>query len=200
LEILVEEPSAEAFLRGLLPRVIESEATFELYAHNGKDDLLNNLPTRLAGYSRWLPQSWRIIVLLDCDDDDCDALKLKMERIAIGAGLLSRTAAHELPWQIVNRIAIHELEAWYFGDWKSVKKVYPRVASKIPRKEAYRDPDRILGGTWEAFERVLQSAGYYKGGLRKIEAARAIGLCANPLENKSNSFLTFRDAVLEAMR
>jgi hypothetical protein len=200
LEILVEEPSAEAFLRGLLPRLIESGTTFELYPYNGKQDLLNNLPARLAGYSHWLPPTSRIIVLLDCDDDDCDALKLKMEGIAVSTGLLSRTAASGLPWQIVNRIAIHELEAWYFGDWNSVRQLYPRVAAEIPRKEAYRDPDRIAGGTWEAFERILQSAGYYKGGLRKIEAARAIGACANPLVNQSSSFLAFRDAVLEAAR
>ncbi len=172
--------------------------TFQVYPHNGKHDLLANLPARLAGYSRWLPASWRIIVLLDCDDDDCNKLKLQMEEIADKAGLLSRTAAQGMPWRIVNRIAIHELEAWYFGDWDAVKQVYPRVASEVPRKEAYRDPDNIGGGTWEAFERILQRAGYYKGGLRKIEAARAVGAYANPSANKSSSFLAFRDVVLES--
>ncbi|MFZ1108264.1 MAG: DUF4276 family protein [Rhodomicrobium sp.] len=200
MEILVEEPSAEAFLRGLLPRFIEGGATFELYPYNGKQDLLNKLPARLAGYSRWLPPSYRIIVLLDCDYDDCVNLKRIMEENAVNAGLLSRTAAQALPWQIVNRIAIHELEAWYFGDWNAVKQAYPRVPSEIPRREGYRDPDKIAGGTWEAFERILQSVGYYKGGLRKIEAARAIGAYANPLTNRSNSFSAFRDAVLEAVR
>jgi Domain of unknown function (DUF4276) len=135
LEILVEEPSAEVFLRGLLPRFIEVGTTFELYPYNGKQDLLKNLPARLAGYSRWLPPSSRIIVLLDCDDDDCKALKQRMEDIAVSTGLLSRTTANGLPWQIVNRIAIHELEAWYFGDWNSVRQVYPRVASDIPLKK-----------------------------------------------------------------
>ena len=184
----------------MLPRFIEGGATFELYPYNGKQDLLNKLPARLAGYSHWLPPSYRIIVLLDCDDDDCNNLKNKMEEVAVNAELLSRTAAKGLPWQIVNRIAIHELEAWYFGDWNAVRQAYPRVSAKISRKEAYRDPDRIAGGTWEAFERILQRVGYYEGGLRKIEAARAIGAYANPLANRSNSFAAFRDAVLEAVR
>jgi hypothetical protein len=183
-----------------LPRLIEDGTTFALYPYNGKPDLLNKLPGRLGGYSRWLPAAWRIIVLLDCDDDNCGELKRRMEEIAVNAGLISRAAARGLPWQIVNRIAIHELEAWYFGDWDTVRRIYPKIASDIPRKEAYRDPDKIAGGTWEAFERIMQNAGYYKGGLRKIEAARTIGAHVNPSANKSRSFLAFRDAVLEALR
>jgi hypothetical protein len=71
-----------------------------------------------------------------------------------------------------NRISIEELEAWYFGDWKAVQEAYQGVKD-ISKLAAYRNPDTIRGGTWEAFERELQSAGYFTGGLQKIAAARA---------------------------
>jgi len=43
LELLVEEPSMEAFLRALLPRVLPAGRTFEVHAFQGKDDLLAKL-------------------------------------------------------------------------------------------------------------------------------------------------------------
>jgi len=55
-EILVEEPSMEAFLRGVLPRLIN--ATFEIYPFQGKQDLLDKLERRLRGYAAWLPADW----------------------------------------------------------------------------------------------------------------------------------------------
>jgi hypothetical protein len=99
----------------------------------------------------------------------------------------------------VNRIAIEELEAWYFGDWNAVKSAYPRVSTSIPQKEAFRNPDAISGGTWEAFERLMKKAGYFEGGLRKIEAARQIGRQVDWQRNSSLSFQYFRDAILEVM-
>jgi hypothetical protein len=199
LEILVEEPSMEAFLRELLPRMLGPDASFQIYPYQCKDDLLGKLPARLKGYANWLPETWRIAVIVDRDDDDCSGLKKKMEKMAKDAGLRTRTISTDQDWQVVNRIAIEELEAWYFGDWEAVRQAYPKVGANIPRKEAYRDPDDILGGTWEAFERTLQKAGYFKNGLRKTEAARSIGKQIDPQHNRSRSFQVFRDAMLEAV-
>lgn len=199
LEILVEEPSMEVFLRELLPRMLGPDASFQIYPYQCKDDLLGKLPARLKGYASWLPESWRIVVVVDRDDDNCSDLKKKMEKMAKDAGLCTRTSAANKSWQVVNRIAIEELEAWYFGDWEAVRQAYPKVGVNIPRKEAYREPDEILGGTWEAFERVLKNAGYFKNGLRKMEAAREIGKQIDPQRNRSRSFKVFRDAVLEAV-
>ena len=98
---------------------------------------------------------------------------------------------------MINRIAIQELEAWYFGDWDAVRAAYPRVSETVPRRTGYRDPDAIAGGTWEAFERVLQRSGYFAGGLRKIQAARSIAPHVDPVRNTSHSFQVFRDALLE---
>ena len=117
----------EAFLRKLLPRLLPVGCTFEIHPFQGKDDLLSKLGARLKAYARWLPNDWRIIVTVDLDDDDCHVLKQKMEYMADQAGLVSRARARSLNWQLVNRIAIEELEAWYFGDWKAVRVAYPNI-------------------------------------------------------------------------
>lgn len=198
LELLVEEPSMEAFLRALLPRLLPQDRTFEIHAFQGKTDLLSQLEARLRGYAAWLPADWRVVVVVDRDDDDCHVLKHQLEAMARRAGLRTRTRAGNAPWQIVNRIAIEELEAWYFGDWAAVRSAFPRASAKVPRRQGFRDPDAIGGGTWEAFERVMQAHGYFKGGLAKMEAARAIGAHVDPARSSSKSFRTFSDAIAEA--
>lgn len=199
LVILVEELSMEAFLRELLPRLLGDRATFDVFAHQGKKDLLRKLGDRLRGYANWLPERWRIVVIVDCDNDDCRVLKRQLEKATRTANLTSRSTAGPINWQVVNRIAIEELEAWYFGEWVGVRKAYPKLQKHIPRKAPYRVPDAITNGTWEALERIFQRAGYFSGGLRKMEIARAVGREIDPALNNSASFVTFRDALLEAI-
>ena len=198
LELLVEEPSTETFLRALLPRLLPQHCTFEVHPFQGKSDLLGNLEPRLRGYAAWLPEDWRIVVVLDRDNEDCHALKGQLELIACRAGLRTRTRAGKAGWQLVNRIAIEELEAWYFGDWAAVCSAYPRASANVPRRQRFRDPDAIAGGTWEAFERVMQTYGYFKGGLTKLEAARVIGAYIDPARSSSRSFRVFSAAISEA--
>jgi hypothetical protein len=198
LKLLVEEPSMEACLRAMLPRLLPQERTFEVHPFQGKDDLLGKLEARLRGYAEWLPEDWRIVVVVDRDDDDCRAIKKQLEDIARRVGLRTRTRVGNAQWQLVNRIAIEELEAWYFGDWGAVKAAYPRVSASLPHRQGFRDPDAIAGGTWEAFERVMQKHGYFKGGLAKLEAARAIGERMDPSRSRSRSFAAFCDAIVEA--
>jgi hypothetical protein len=199
LELLVEEPSMEAFLRAMLPRILPQGCAFQIHPFQGKDDLLGKLESRLRGYAAWLPEDWRIVVVVDRDDEDCHALKQRLEAIAVSAGLRTRSQAGARAWQLVNRIAIEELEAWYFGDWKAVRSAYPRVSQAVIRRKGLRTPDAIPGGTWEAFERILKKYGYFKTGLRKVEAARAIGAHLDPSRSGSHSFLKFYEAVTEAM-
>lgn len=192
-EILVEEPSMEQVVRVLVPRIAPM-ISFSVYASQGKQDLLKNLPSRLRGYNRWIPESWRIIVLVDRDDSDCEVLKDTLEDIVSKAGLVSKRNANGGRFHVVTRIAIEELEAWYFGDWAAVCAAYPRVDHRVPGRASYRDPDAIVGGTWEAFERVLNRYGYFASGLRKIEAANKIGPHMSPERNLSRSFSAFCDA------
>ncbi|TYO98699.1 uncharacterized protein DUF4276 [Geothermobacter ehrlichii] len=198
LEFLVEEPSMEAFLRALLPRLLPQDRTFEVHPFQGKADLLARLEQRLRGYAAWLPDDWRLVVVVDRDDDDCHELKRRLEDIAKRAGLSTRTSAAGAQWQLVNRIAIEELEAWYFGNWDAVCAAYPRVSRYVPQRQKYRAPDAIRGGTWEAFENIMQKHGYFRGGLAKIEAARMIGAHIDPARSSSPSFLALYQVLTEA--
>jgi hypothetical protein len=198
LEFLLDEPSMEAFLGVLLPRMLPEGCTFVLHPFQGKTDLLAKLEARLRAYAKWLPDDWRIVVILDRDNDDCTTLKQHLEDIAAAAELRTRAQNQGLSWQVVTRLAIEELEAWYFGDWPAVCNAYPRVSSAIPGHKAFRDPDAISGGTWEAFERVLKRYGYFKSGLRKTEAARAVGAHVAPERSRSESFSRLCTALTEA--
>ncbi len=187
----------EALLRELLPKLLGT-ITFQIYTYQCKTDLLDKLPQRLRGYGAFLPPSWRVIVLLDRDDDDCIQLKQQMEAAASGTGLFTKSnVTADGLYSIVNRIVVEELEAWYFGDWRAVRSAYPRVNVNIPLKAPYRRSDEISGGTWEAFARIARNAGYFRGGLRKVEAARAIGAHLEIDGSSSPSFNVFRSAISE---
>ena len=189
----------EGFLRQVLPKILKQRATFSIYVYQGKADLLRKLPGRLRGWAGWLPDTHRIIVLLDRDDDDCHQLKQTLEDVATGAGPGTRTNCGSQPWHVVTRIAIEELEAWFFGEWSAVRQAYPRVSARVVDQTAYRASYSIAGGTREALERVLRKAGYFSPGLPKKEAADAVGRHMDPDANTSPSFAIFRAAVLEAV-
>ncbi|KVD16058.1 hypothetical protein WI80_00080 [Burkholderia ubonensis] len=195
LIVFVEEYSMEVALEELLPMLLDG-VDFQIIRFQCKDDLLKKAPTRLKGYASWLPESWRILVLVDRDDDNCVELKAELEGMAAAAGLRTKTSVgNGRSFQVVNRIAVEELEAWFFGDWTAVQAAYPRVPANLPQKAPFRDPDAILGGTWEALERVLKLAGYFSTGLRKLELARSVASHMDPAQNKSRSFQAFVDAV-----
>ena len=63
IELLVEEPSAEALLRGLLPKWVSGGTTWNTIVFHGKQDLLINLEKRLRGYKEWMPEDWKIGLL-----------------------------------------------------------------------------------------------------------------------------------------
>ena len=199
LIVLVEEPSMEAALEILLPKLLR-DREWDIRPFQGKGDLLKNLPDRLRGYSTWLPASWAILVLVDRDDDDCTALKQRLEQMTACAGLIGKTTAGDgQRFQVASQIVIEELEAWFFGDWAAVQAAYPRVPSVVPQKARYRNPDAISGGTWEALQQLLMDAGYFKTGLRKIECARVVARHMDPARNRSRSFQAFLEAVSSAV-
>lgn len=193
LHFYVEEPSAEALLIELVPRIlIEYEFEFEVFAFQGKDALLRHLPNRLKAYQH-RTDDWRVIVLVDRDNDDCKQLKLQLEDYAREAGLTTLTASPQ-HFQVINRIAIEELEAWFFGDIEALAAAYPRVDRHLGKQADYRDSDAIKGGTWERLEKVLSY--YHPGGLEKIRAAEEISKHMQPDRNRSKSFQVFRDALI----
>ena len=201
IEFLVEELSAGAALTTIVPKILGQDVTFQMHVHQGKQDLLSRLTDRLKGYFHWLPADWRIVVLIDEDRQECDELKAQMENAARHAGLSTKSrAARGGQFLVLNRIAIEELEAWFFGDVEALCTAYRGVPPTLGAQATYRDPDAINGGTWETLERVLQKAGYHKGGLPKIAAARAISEHMIPERNQSRSFQVFRDGLLQIAR
>lgn len=205
LEILVEEPSAAEVLRIVVPKLVGPEVSFELRIFEGKPDLLRELPGRLRAYPNWLPHAygpaWCVVVLIDEDRQDCRALKQEMEAFARDARLTTRTesrAGAAGPYRVVNRIAVEELEAWFFGDVDALRAAYPRIPETLGARAAYRDPDSITGGTAEALERELAS--YYPAGMPKVEVARTVAPHLNPDRNRSASFCCFRDALRDLAR
>lgn len=201
IEFLLEEPSAEAALLNILPKILEQNITFALHPYQGKQDLLKKLPDRFRGYKPWLPEDWRIVVLIDADDEDCRGLKAQLDNIAYRSNFITKSTTTDSPnFQVLNRLAIEELEAWFFGDVEALHTTYPRISLNLGNKAKYRDPDAITGGTWEALERELKRVGYYSGGLSKISTAREISLHMDPERNRSHSFRVFRQGLLDLMR
>jgi hypothetical protein len=195
VEFLLEEPSAEAALKLLVPK-IRDDADYSFHVFNGKPDLFKQLPARLRAYRRWIPADYRLVVVVDEDRKDCRELKDRLERMAIESGFFTKTSAKGGNFQVLNRIAIEELEAWYFGEPQAVVTAFPRVKTTVFGKAAYRDPDAIGGGTAEALERILRQARYYPAGMPKIEVAEKIAAAMTPAQNQSKSFQVFREGLL----
>jgi len=198
VEIMVEEPSMDAFLSLLLPKLLAKDITYSIHAYQGKPDLLRKLQNRLRGYSKFIPGDWRIVVIIDEDRENCMELKQKLESASTSAGLFTKSNPRsDGAFHVINRLAVEELEAWYFGDVKALCKAYPGIPSTLDSKAKYRNPDAITGGTWEQLENILNKANYHKGGLSKIQAAQDIAIHMDPNINRSRSFRVFRDALLE---
>lgn len=193
MEFFVEERSAAELIYSLLPKILP-DAAFEVHAFDGKPDLLKNLPDRLKAYSSWESDDHFLVVLVDRDSDDCCKLKRQLENFAAGARLNTLSVSPER-FHVINRIAIEELEAWFFGDVEALHLAYPRIPASLGNRAPYRDPDAIKGGTSQRLARLLKDAGYHPGGLEKIRAAQEISQHMDPDRNRSKSFQVFRDAL-----
>ncbi len=191
----------ETFLRTFLPRVLPAAAVWRIIDHGSKWQLLRSLPDRLKGYAN-VPEAYRpkTLVLIDRDDDDCLLLKQRLDEIVRDAGLVNRTDAQGGPFDVINRIVVEELEAWFFGDNIALTQSWPRVPITLESRQRFRDPDAIAGGTHEALLSVLQKAGYWRGvpKLPKSETARRMAALMHPAQNRSRSFHQFM-AGLEAL-
>jgi hypothetical protein len=82
----------------------------------------------LKGYQAWLPPDWKIVILIDKDREDCLELKEKLEIMAISSGLITKSSCQkDKSFQVLNRIVVEELEAWFFGDVQAIRQAYPKV-------------------------------------------------------------------------
>lgn len=174
LEILVEEPSMEFFLRGLLPRVLPAQFRLDencfIRAHEGKSDLQKSLPKAVQAY-KYYPCTVRLLVIQDQDSNDCIVLKKRISDLINNAA----SNTHSLV-----RIACKELENWYIGDLLALEQAYPSFkARKYTRKAKYRVPDRLQGA--DEMRRLVPD-------FQKIDAARKMARHIEIHRNQSASF------------
>jgi hypothetical protein len=201
LEFLVEEFSAKVCLQQILPKMLSENISYTIHDFRGKNNLLTKLPERLKAYKAWIPEDYKIIILVDRDDDDCEKLKDKIEEYANQVGLITKSQVNNKEqFQVLNRILIEELEAWFFGDVKAIVSAYPKVSPNLGNQAKFRKPDEITGGTWQALEKVLKTVGYHQGGLEKVKAAREISQFMNPQENSSPSFQIFYQGLQDIIK
>ena len=190
IEFLLEERSAEVALKAILPNILSDDVSFTFHVFEGKHDLLKKLPERLNGYKKWLPDYYRIMVLIDEDREDCMELKAELEKAAYDAGFVTKSSAPpEGNFQVVNQLVIEELEAWFFGDIEALRTAYPKISKTFQSRPKYRDPDAIPGGTSEALGRLLKK--YYPKWLPKTVVAQNIARHMEPNQNRSKSFQVF---------
>ena len=193
IEFFLEEESAAEALKIILSKILSDDVSREFHPFRGKQHLLKNLPVLLKGYKPWTePDTWRIMVLIDKDQEDCLQLKAQLEGIARTAGFVTKSRTpQEGDFQVVNRLAVEELEAWFFGDVEALRTAYPRVSRNLQYQARYRNPDAITGGTHEALDRLLRRLKYHRGRLRKPAVARKIAQYMDPRRNRSRSFQVF---------
>lgn len=191
IKFFLEESSAEEALRYILPKILSPDVICIFHVFEGKDDMLEELPKHLKGH-QWIPDDWRIIVLIDEDRRDCHKLKEYLEKAADEAGFVTKSSATpNEDFQIVNRIAVEEIEAWFFGDVEALHAAYPRIPENLQSKAKYRNPDAIRGGTYEALKQLLMEKNYYKGRISKPTVAQNIAQHMVPSRNRSKSFQVF---------
>jgi hypothetical protein len=196
LEFLLEGESDEIVLGALLPKILPAEITYAFHVFRSKQNLLKKLPERLRGYRSWLPLNWKIAILRDSDSEDCKKLKEHIKEIIVreNFSIFSNTKLTQ-EGIIIIRLAIQEMEAWFFGDAEALRQAYPRLPETLDKKKKYRHPDAIPT-PWQELERVLQKAGYHPGG--KIEVARKIAPLLEPSRNRSRSFQLFWQTLINA--
>ena len=191
IKFFLEEPSAEEALRHILSKILSPHVSCIFHAFEGKDDMLEELPKHLKGH-QWITDDWRIFVLIDEDRQNCHELKATLERAAYEAGFVTKSnAAPNESFQVVNRLAIEELEAWFFGDVEAMHAAYPRIPINLQSKAKYRNPDAIRGGTYEALEHLLIQSNYYRERVHKPTVAQNIARHMEPSRNRSKSFQVF---------
>lgn len=197
LELLLEDRSMESALRFLVPKILgQTNTSVEVHiayrAFRGKYTLLKQLKLLLKGYALRIRsgEALRVIVLLDRDAEDCAKLKQRLERIASEAGLIVRSGATEAqPFQVLSRIAISELEAWFLGDLEAIQRAYPKTTAVL-KKKSLPNPDDI-DDAWKALERILKQSSYRGYDLSKPYVAERIAEHMQPECNLSKSFQVF---------
>ncbi len=169
LVFLLEEPSAQEMLEGLLPRILPANIQWKFIVFQGKQSLEKHLVLKLRHWR--LPDS-DFIVLRDQDSGDCRDIKSGLVELCRVAGKASALV----------RIACRELESFYLGDLLAVELGLGVKGLRTQQQKAkFREPDR-LGSPSTELETLT------KGRYQKRAGSRAIGPHLDLSANRSHSF------------
>jgi len=175
LVFFLEEPSAEAMLQGLLPRILPQNTTPRFIVFEGKQDLEKQLVKKIRNYK--VPDA-QFIIMRDKDAGDCCQIKRNLVEKCIEAGK---------PDALV-RIACHELESWYLGDLAAIERGLEKSRLiHLQDKPVYAHPDDHPSPS-----RTLQKL---VPEYQKVGCSRAIGPYLDPENTRSNSFKVFIEGI-----
>jgi hypothetical protein len=207
IEILVEDSSGKALLLHILPHILGGQGephTWKLHAYKGvgrlppgldsrsdpsKRILLDQLAKLLRGYGK-TPGIDAVVVVLDADRRDCRTFLNELNGVASATTPSPRT---------LFRLAIEEMEAWYFGDQEAIQGAFPKAKRNL--LESYRQ-DSVCN-TWEALadavypggSAAIKRAGGPLPGQVKHDWAEKIGPLMVLDRNRSPSFGKLRDGL-----
>lgn len=206
-EICVEDSSGVSLLSNLLPKLIGENGekhSWRLHPYKGvgrlpqglkphsdagKRILLDQLPRILRGLGKTHGVDF-IVIVLDADQRDCRAFLKELNELAEVCGVRSKT---------LFRLAIEEMESWYFGDREALLTAYPKAKMRVLNDYAQ---DSICG-TWERLadavhpggSAAVKSRGWPAPGELKHDWASKIGPLMEPSRNLSPSFAKFREGL-----
>jgi hypothetical protein len=186
VELCVEDASGKKFLEAILPQLLpEDRVTWRVHGYRG----IGRIPSNLQHGGK-TPGIDAVIVVVDTDGRNCREFLAELHNVL---------ANIQPAPNVIFRLAIEELEAWYLGDQHAIINAYP--AAKRAVLQTYQQ-DSICG-TWEKLADAiipggaekLKSVGWPSAGQAKCEWAARITPHMDPDNNSSPSFRKFRDAL-----
>ncbi|QTA83697.1 DUF4276 [Desulfonema limicola] len=169
LIFLLEEPSAKEMLKAILPKILPDHVYPEFKIFDGKQDLEKGITRTLKA---WRIPNCAFVVIRDQDSGNCQIIKQNLVDLCKQAER----------YDVLVRIACHELESFYLGDLIAVEKgLNLSGLAKKQNNKKYRDPDRITSPSQEL---TRLTSGLYQ----KIAGSRAIAPHIHIENNKSHSF------------
>jgi hypothetical protein len=207
LEFLIEDSSGEKLLQTLLPKFLGEQGSrhsWRLHSYKGigripkglkkagdptKRMLLDQLQGLLRGYGR-TPGIDAVVIILDSDRRDCRDFLSELKAIV---------GRCDPPPNAMFRLAVEEMEAWYFGDESALLQAYPKAKKEVLNRYTQ---DSVCE-TWELLADAIypggsvaiKKAGWPLPGQVKHEWAENIGPLLDPDRNSSPSFGKLRDGL-----
>ena len=192
LEVLVEGASDVPAIKEVLQRKfgLVENAQFRIHPHRGKGKLpanilkkpdlkhrglLDQLPAKLIGYGKSLPDGL-VLVVVDADDIPPEKIVADLEK------MLS-----QLPNKpnVLFCLAVEETESWFIADIAAIERAYPKRLKKQLLKNI--EPDAVVGA-WEKLALALGLDPKKVSGLTKHEWASRIAPYLDLDAPKSPSF------------